>query len=60
MNKLSRVAPDLAASIPEYRKVIAFRNVLIHGYAEVDDLLVWDVAVHRLPSLLKQVTGLIK
>ena len=27
----------------EHRRIIAFRNILIHGYADVDHLLVWDI-----------------
>lgn len=31
---------------------MAFRNVLIHGYATVDDRLVWGVVEGNLPGLL--------
>ena len=40
---LRRVDPELAAMIPDPRHIVAFRNVLIHGYATVDDRLVWAV-----------------
>jgi uncharacterized protein with HEPN domain len=30
---------------------VAFRNILIHGYATVDDALVWQVLQERLPEL---------
>ncbi len=32
LSQLARVERSLAARIPEVRRVIAFRNVLIHGY----------------------------
>jgi uncharacterized protein with HEPN domain len=35
LSQLARHDPALAARIPDPRQVIAFRNVLIHGYAEV-------------------------
>ena len=35
--KLDRI---IAERISEHSRVIAFRNILIHGYADVDDLLV--------------------
>jgi len=52
--------PDMAARISEYQRVIAFRNVLIHGYAEVDDRLVWDLSQTRLPKLRQQVDELLQ
>ena len=45
---------DLAKSnapIPEYKRIIAFRNILIHAYAEIDDRIVWDVADREVPEL---------
>jgi uncharacterized protein with HEPN domain len=34
-----------------WRKIIAFRNRLIHGYWSVDPRLVWDVVEKNLPLL---------
>lgn len=51
LNQLSKVAPDLAAMIPELPRIVAFRNILIHGYATVDDALVWQVLQEKLPEL---------
>ena len=31
-----------AAQIHEHQRIIAFQNILIHGYADVDDRVVWD------------------
>lgn len=58
--QLAKRDPDMAASISEYQRVIAFRNVLIHGYAEVDDRLVWDLSQTRLPKLRQQVDELLQ
>lgn len=49
--KLRRVDPDTASTIPELARIIAFRNVLIHGYSEVDNLLVWGVIEGKLAAL---------
>jgi uncharacterized protein with HEPN domain len=48
---LRRVEPGLAAGIPDLPRIVAFRNVLIHGYATVDDRLVWGVVESGLPAL---------
>jgi uncharacterized protein with HEPN domain/predicted nucleotidyltransferase len=49
---LRRVDPSLAAQLPDLPKVIAFRNVLIHGYATIDHQIVWDAIRDDLPRLL--------
>jgi uncharacterized protein with HEPN domain len=51
LNQLSKADPELAASIPDLSRIMAFRNILIHGYATVDDALVWQVLKERLPEL---------
>lgn len=48
---LRRIDPTLAASIPDLPRIVAFRNVLIHGYASVDPKLVWGVIENHLPAL---------
>ena len=56
---LRRVAPELAAGIPDLPRIVAFRNVLIHGYATVDDRLVWGVIEGDLPRLLALLSRLL-
>ncbi len=48
------------SGISEYRRIIAFRNILIHGYAEIDDRLVWDIVESKLPRLRREVAALIE
>ena len=40
LNQLSKAAPDLAAKVPDHKQIIAFRNILIHGYASLDQVIV--------------------
>lgn len=51
LNRLSRVDPETAAGIDDLPRIVAFRNVLIHGYATIDDAIVWEVTTERLPGL---------
>lgn len=44
----------------EHERIIAFRNVLIHGYDLADDELVWDTIENKLPVLLAEVEALLK
>jgi uncharacterized protein with HEPN domain len=48
-----------AARITEHRRIIAFRNILIHGYADIDDRLVWDIIQAKLPMLRSQIEALL-
>jgi uncharacterized protein with HEPN domain len=59
LRQLAMEDPAAAARIHEYKRIIAFRNILIHGYAEVDDRVVWDVLQNKLPSLLAGVRALL-
>jgi uncharacterized protein with HEPN domain len=57
---LSKLTPDLADRIPERGSIIAFRNVLIHGYAAVVDEIVWEVLEDDLPALRASAARLIE
>lgn len=56
---LRRVDPGLAASIPDLPRIVAFRNVLIHGYATVDSRLVWGVVEGKLSGLMELLARLL-
>ena len=49
--QLARIDAGTAQKVPDLRQIIAFRNVLIHGYATVDPARVWRVIEDNLPPL---------
>ena len=55
LNQLSRNSPDVARRIPDLPSIVAFRNLLIHGYATVDDRNVWLNIQQKLPGLVATV-----
>lgn len=59
LTRLARLDANLAERITEYRRIIAFRNILIHGYAEIDRRLVWDIVESKLPTLRTEVESLL-
>lgn len=59
LNRLRRVDPKTAAAIDDLPRIVAFRNVLIHGYATIDDAIVWEVATERLPGLVNVLRSLL-
>jgi uncharacterized protein with HEPN domain len=52
--------PDIADSIPELSRIVSFRNVLVHGYASIDKLIVWSVATEKLDNLIKVIHDLLE
>ena len=60
MNGLARHDPSSAEKITAYPRIIAFRNILIHRYSQVDNEIVWDIAQSYLPTLLHEVTTLLE
>jgi uncharacterized protein with HEPN domain len=58
INGLAKADPDSAQKISEYRRMIAFRNILIHGYTHVDDAIVWDIVESKLENLAREVAAL--
>ena len=59
LSKLSKDDSATASRVSEYARIIAFRNILIHGYAEIDDRLVWDILEDKLPVLRREVDELL-
>ena len=60
VKRVARENPETAARIGDYPRIIAFRNLLIHGYDLIDHATVWKVIRESLPSLLSQVEGLLR
>lgn len=40
LTRISKHAPEVAGRITDHRRIIAFRNILVHAYAQIDDRLV--------------------
>ena len=59
LSRLHQDFPDVAGRIPDASKIIGFRNILVHGYAAVDDRIVWGVIELHLAALRKAVNALL-
>jgi uncharacterized protein with HEPN domain len=60
LSRLERLAPATAARVTSLRRIIDFRNRIIHGYDSVDDVIVWRTIEHHLPLLLEEVRALLE
>jgi uncharacterized protein with HEPN domain len=59
VKRLASLDPDTAERLGSYPQIIAFRNVLIHGYDLVDHALVWNAVELQVPLLLGLISALL-
>jgi uncharacterized protein with HEPN domain len=59
LSQLARVDPTTAGKLADLRRIIAFRNVLVHGYAAIDYATVWRLIEDRLPELQTSLQALL-
>jgi uncharacterized protein with HEPN domain len=59
LNRIRRNDPQIAARVPQVDSIIAFRNILIHGYDLVDHKRVWEVVQRDVPKLRDEITAIL-
>jgi uncharacterized protein with HEPN domain len=59
LNGLRKADQEVASRIPDINRIVGLRNVLAHGYAVVDDRVVWIAAHDRIPELLARVENVL-
>lgn len=60
LSQLVKVDPQMASNVAELRRVIGFRNILVHGYAAIDYDTVWRLIEDKLPELQLNLTMLLR
>lgn len=60
LNRLRRDDPETAARIGDTPRIVAFRNILAHGYDSIDHEVVWHLIRQELPDLLQVVESLLE
>jgi len=60
MNRLAGDGAETASRIGEYPRIIALRNILIHGYDLIDNAQVWKIIRENLPVLRDQAQALLR
>ncbi len=58
LNQLDKIDHNTVLKVTDYQQIISFRSLLIHGYAEIDDRLVWNIVETKLPTLMAEVKEL--
>jgi len=57
--KLRRSFPTVADQITESRRIVAFRNQIIHGYGLIDDEITWRIIEAKVPVLVQELVALL-
>ena len=60
LSQLAKLDPPRVERIPDFRRAISFRNLLIHGYAAIDSHRVWRTVEEVVPELRLAVTALLR
>jgi len=55
LNRIHNTDSELLEKISEHQRIIGFRNILIHGYDIVDEVIVWQAVTNHLPILIREV-----
>ncbi|HET6246689.1 MAG TPA: HepT-like ribonuclease domain-containing protein [Tepidisphaeraceae bacterium] len=59
LTQLAKIDTSLVQQITDYRKIVSFRNVLIHGYSTVNPSMTWDIVERKLPVLRTELDSLL-
>jgi uncharacterized protein with HEPN domain len=59
LGRIRKVDPATADSISNCGAIIAFRNLLIHGYDFIDNVRVWQIIKADVPTLHDQIKALL-
>jgi uncharacterized protein with HEPN domain len=58
LSHVRRIEPEVAERIADLPRAVALRNILVHGYADVDDRIIWGVVIGPLPAMLTALEAL--
>ena len=60
LNQIRRVNQTSLDRITEHNSIIAFRNILVHGYEQITHEVVWEIVQQKLPTLIDEVDALLR
>jgi uncharacterized protein with HEPN domain len=60
LGQVRNLDPGLFARVPKGALIVAFRNVLAHGYATLDHRRVYDAATNKVDALIQTLHALLR
>lgn len=58
LGRVRQLDAGIAARIGELNQAVALRNQWAHGYADIDDVIVWGVVAGPLQQMLDEIESL--
>ena len=58
VNNILKIEPDF--EIKNAKNIIATRNIVIHNYDKVDDVIIWGIVSIYLPKLQEEISKYLK
>jgi uncharacterized protein with HEPN domain len=59
LSSLRSAEESLVDRISEYKRIIGFRNQVIHGYQKIDDEITWRIIEQKIPVLRRELETLL-
>jgi uncharacterized protein with HEPN domain len=59
LTRLKRDDPTTVGGLSSVSQIIAFRNIVVHAYDEIDNDRVWNIVEQHLPILMGEVVSLL-
>lgn len=59
LSKLRQVDPATTERLRDLPQIVAFRNILVHGYADVEDAIVWRTVASELTPFIDEINDLL-
>ena len=59
LSQALKIEPQVASGLSDTKRIIAFRNILVHAYAAVSNDVVWGIVETDLPILRREVEELL-
>ena len=59
LTRIRKTNAPLLDRIRDHRRIVSFRNILVHGYDSIDNEIVWGIMENDLDQLLADVEALL-
>lgn len=57
--RAAKIEAAISTSFTAFREIVGFRNILVHGYAVVQNATVWGILENDLPVLTQEVSRIL-
>ena len=59
LTQLRKIDAPTAESLKDWKDIIGFRNVIVHGYAVLDAAQTWKIAIEDIPKIIAELESML-